>query len=268
MVNIATWNINGIKARHHNLIKWLKNEKPDIVALQEIKCVNEKFPKDEIENLGYNIQIHGQKSFNGVAVLSLMPIEEVNRGLDGDKNDEQARFMEVVVPFNKTIIRIAAIYLPNGNPTHEENQNISQKYKYKIKWMERLKKWTEKQLKLEEPLMIIGDFNVIPNNNDCWDHKIWENDALATKEVKEKFREIKNLGMIDAIEASTNQEHAYTFWDFQKGAWQKNHGIRIDHMLLSPECAKYLESAKIHKQTRAWEKPSDHVPVTINLKNK
>jgi len=262
-MKIATWNINGIKARHDNLIAWLKQAEPDVACLQEIKSVDENFPREEIESLGYNLETHGQKSFNGVALLSKHPFDEVNRGLpllsDNDEPDEQARFIEGVVSTANGIIRIVSLYLPNGNPVETE------KFPYKLKWMERLEVWARQRLAFEEPFILAGDYNVIPMPEDCHDPKTWEGDALFRPESRTAFRRLCNLGLTEAIRHVTDADKTYSFWDYQAGAWPKNNGIRIDHLLMSPEAAKMLRAADIDKYVRDWEKPSDHVPVWVDV---
>nr|WP_321459105.1 exodeoxyribonuclease III [uncultured Cohaesibacter sp.] len=258
-MRIATWNINGIKARHPNLLRWLEEEKPDIACLQEIKSVDEAFPRADIEALGYNVETHGQKSFNGVAILSRLPFEEVNRGLPGDDSDEQARFIEGLFATNKGPLRVISLYLPNGNPVD------SDKYPYKLGWMRRLISWTRERLLLEEAFMLSGDYNVIPTAEDVHDHDAWWGDALYREETLELFRELKALGLTEAFRACNGTPHQYSFWDYQAGAWPRNNGIRIDHHLLSPEAADMLKSCEIQKATRDWEKPSDHVPVMLTL---
>lgn len=254
-MKIVTWNINGIKARLDNLAAWLKESAPDIVCLQEIKSLDETFPKKAVEDLGYRVETHGQKGFNGVAILSKTSPDDVVRGLPGDDADEQARFMEAVFSIDGGVLRVACLYLPNGNPVD------SPKFSYKLSWMARLADWTHERLALEEPLILAGDFNVIPEPYDCRDPAAWENDALFQPESRAALRVIEHLGMSDAVRATTDANGLYTFWDYQAGAWQKNNGIRIDHLLLSPEAARHLRSTTIEKHVRAWEKPSDHVPV-------
>ncbi|MCF6322348.1 MAG: exodeoxyribonuclease III [Rhizobiaceae bacterium] len=262
-MKIATWNINGIKARHDNVIAWLKEAEPDIACLQEVKSVDENFPGSEIEALGYNVETHGQKGFNGVAILSKLPFDEVNRGLPVPDNsaprDEQARFIEGVFSVGQKSLRVVSLYLPNGNPVDTE------KFPYKLSWMARLEAWAQKSLALEEALVLAGDYNVIPMPGDCYDPKAWEGDALFRPESRKAYRRLVNLGFCEAIGNVTSEPQTYTFWDFQAGAWPKNNGIRIDHLLLSPEAANMLQLAGIDKHTRDWEKPSDHVPVWINL---
>ena len=257
-MKIATWNINGVKARIDSLLHWLKDSAPDIVGLQEIKSVDEGFPRLEIEALGYHVETHGQKGFNGVALLSKLPFDEVNRGLPGDEADEQSRFIEGVFSTDKGALRVVSLYLPNGNPIGTE------KFTYKLAWMKRLEKWAAERLALEEPLVLAGDYNVIPQPIDARFPEAWVNDALFQPESRAAFRRLSNLGFIDAIRTVTD-EQVFTFWDYQAGAWQKNNGIRIDHLMLSPEAARHMVSASIEKHVRAWEKPSDHVPAVVVL---
>ncbi|RWX75688.1 exodeoxyribonuclease III [Neorhizobium lilium] len=260
-MKIATWNINGVKARLENLCQWLRESSPDIACLQEIKSVDETFPRLEIEALGYHVETHGQKGFNGVALLSKSKPDEVTRGLPGGENpdgtkDEQSRYIEGVFSVPGGAIRVASIYLPNGNPSDDPV-----KYPYKLAWMERLRRHAEACLLLEEPLILAGDYNVIPEPHDCVDPTVWTTDALFLPQTRAAFRSLENLGLVDAVRATTDAAKLYTFWDYQAGAWQKNNGIRIDHLMLSPEASDRLTSVSIEKHVRAWEKPSDHVPV-------
>ena len=259
-MKIATWNINGVRARIENLVAWLKESDPDIVCLQEIKCQDDAFPRLEVEAAGYHVETNGQKGFNGVAILSKIKPDEVNRGLphldDDDATDEHARFMEAVFSVDGGAIRVCTIYLPNGNPSSDPV-----KYPYKLKWMARLEAFARDRLALEEPLILAGDYNVIPEPHDCWDPKVWATDALFLPTTRNAFRRLENLGFTDAVRASTDAVPAYTFWDYQAGSWQKNWGIRIDHLMLSAEAADKLVSTGIEKHVRSWEKPSDHVPV-------
>jgi exodeoxyribonuclease-3 len=259
-MRIATWNINSIRQRLENLCVWLKERQPDVVCLQETKITDDAFPRGPLEDLGYNLAFHGQKTFNGVAILSKFPLEEVTPGLPGDPADDHARFIEAVVSHPDGIVRVASIYLPNGNPVGTE------KYPYKMRWMDRLRDYAADRLKLEEPLVLAGDYNVIPAPGDVHDPAAWAQDALFLPQTREKFRALINLGLTDAIRACSDTPGLYTFWDYQAGAWQKNNGIRIDHLLLSPLAADRLKAAGIDKYVRAWEKPSDHVPVWIDLK--
>ncbi|MFA7415284.1 MAG: exodeoxyribonuclease III [Rhizobium sp.] len=255
-MKIATWNINGVKARIDNLCQWLETSAPDIVCLQEIKSQDDGFPRMEIEALGYHVETHGQKGFNGVALLSKIRPDEINRGLPGDDGDEQARFIEGVFSVTGGALRVCSLYLPNGNPPDDPV-----KYPYKLSWMERLKTFAEARLALEEPLVLAGDYNVIPEPYDCHDPNVWEGDALFLPTTRQAFRRLENLGFVDAVRATSDDAKLYSFWDYQAGAWQKNNGIRIDHLMLSPEAADRFRSAQIEKQVRSWEKPSDHVPV-------
>lgn len=258
-LRIATWNINGIKARIDRILDWLAESKPDIVCLQEIKSVSENFPASVFEDLNYNVAVHGQKSFNGVAILSKLPFDEVNTGLPGDKDDEQARYLEAVVSLDNSALRVASIYLPNGNPVD------SDKFPYKLAWMDRLTAHARQLLENEEQVVLAGDYNIIPANRDTHDPEAWWGDALFRQESAEKFRQLTNLGLTDAFRACNDDSEEYTFWDFQRGAWQRDHGIRIDHLLLSPQAADHLVTCNIDKHTRGWERPSDHVPIWIEL---
>ena len=258
-MKIVTWNINGVRARIDNLLTWLKESDPDIVCLQEIKTVDDGFPRFEIEALGYHVETHGQKGFNGVAILSKLPFDEVNRGLPGDDTDEQARFIEGVFSTSGGALRVVSLYLPNGNPVGTE------KFPYKLAWMKRLELWALERLALEEPLILAGDYNVIPEPIDAKNPEIWVNDALFQPETRQAFRRLINRGFTEALRATTDAAGIYTFWDYQAGAWQKNNGIRIDHLLLSPEAANRLTSTAVEKHVRAWEKPSDHVPTVAHL---
>ena len=258
-MKIATWNINGIKARLETVKTWLGAASPDIACFQEIKSVDENFPAEVFEELGYNVAVHGQKGFNGVALLSKLPFDEVVRGLPGDPDDVQARYIEGVVSVPSGVVRVVNIYLPNGNPTD------SDKFPYKLAWMERLKARIKELLTYEEPFVVAGDYNVIPTSADVYDPAAWLNDALFRPESRAHFRALLNLGLTDAFRACHDEPHQFTFWDYQAGAWQKNHGLRIDHFLLSPQAADRLETCDIDSEPRGWEKPSDHVPVVLEL---
>lgn len=253
-MRIVTWNINGIRARLAILQTWLEQNKPDIVCLQEIKTVDEGFPRAELEALGYTVETFGQKSWNGVAILSRIKFDEVHRGLPGDEGDEQSRLIEGVFSVEGGLIRVCCIYLPNGNPVDTE------KFTYKLDWMERLTRFVEGRLALEEPFILLGDYNIIPADIDAKDPDAWRGDALFRPESLERFRTLTHLGLTDALRAVTD-EPSYTFWDFQQGAWRRDFGIRIDHLLLSPQAADRLDDVTVHKEVRGWDKPSDHVPV-------
>lgn len=256
---IGTWNVNSVKSRAAHLQRWLKERAPDVVCLQETKCVDEAFPRGPFEDLGYNIAVHGQKTYNGVAILSKHSFDEVTAGLPGDHTDDHARFLEVVISVGGGVVRVASIYLPNGNPV------ASDKFRYKLAWMDRLTAYARSRLPLEEPLVLAGDFNVIPTPADAKHPEKWENDALFQPETRAKFRELAHLGMVDAVRAASDDPGLYTFWDFQSGAFARDDGIRIDHLMLSSRAADKLTAAGIDRAMRGGEKPSDHVPVWIDL---
>lgn len=254
-MKIASFNINGIKARMNALSDWLNESNPDIAILQEIKTIDENFPREVFEDMGYNVVTHGQKSFNGVAIFSKLPIDDVRRRLPGDDTDEQARYVEVDIAG----ITICGLYLPNGNPVDSE------KYPYKLAWMARLKARAAELLESETPFLMAGDFNIIPEPMDCYDPAAWEGDALFLPQSRAAYREILHLGLRDAFRLVDPRPMNYTFWDFQAGAWAKNHGIRIDHFLLSPELVDRLLTCQIDKDVRGRDKPSDHVPIWVEL---
>lgn len=254
-MRIATWNVNSIKQRLENVLAWLAETSPDVVCLQETKSPDEVFPREPFESAGYNVAIHGQKAFNGVAILSKLPFDEVTPGLPGDPSDDHARFLEAVVSTKDGAVRVASIYLPNGNPV------ATDKYPYKLGWMERLLAYVPQRLALEEPLILAGDYNVIPADGDVYDPSAWRGDALFLPQTLERFRSLINLGLVDALRTTTDAPGMYSFWDYQAGAWQKNKGLRIDHLLLSPQAADRLTAVGIDKHVRGREKPSDHTPV-------
>ena len=258
MVSIATWNVNSVNARLPNVLDWLAAAKPDIALLQEIKCLDPAFPTEAMAEIGYNAAVHGQKSYNGVAILSRHPIEDVRRGLPGDEGDEQARYLEATVGD----LRVATIYLPNGNPIGTE------KFAYKLAWMERLRAHAAALLDLDQPVVLGGDYNVIPAPEDCHDPKAWAGDALFQPESRRAFRALLHLGYTEAFRALHPDERgAYSFWDYQGGAFQLDHGIRIDHLLLSPQAADRLLACAIDKAPRRQPKASDHTPVTVTLQD-
>ncbi|WP_299783050.1 exodeoxyribonuclease III [uncultured Roseobacter sp.] len=258
-MKIATFNINGIKARINALPEWLDDTQPDVVVLQEIKSVDEAFPTELFEERGYNVATHGQKSFNGVAILSKHPLEDVTRGLPGDDSDEQARWIEATIMGTSHALRVCGLYLPNGNPVP------GPKYDYKLAWMARLKARAEALLAEETPFLMAGDYNIIPQAEDAATPDGWREDALFRLESRAAFRELINLGLTEAFRARTQGPGHYSFWDYQAGAWNRNHGIRIDHLLLCPQTADLLTDCVIDKDVRGRDKPSDHVPVWIDL---
>jgi len=253
-MKIATWNINSLKVRLEHVRSWLASAQPDVLCLQELKLADEAFPGLAFAELGYQCATHGQKTYNGVAILSKTAIEDVTRGLPGDPADTQARYIEGVTG-GKSPVRVASIYLPNGNPVG------SDKYPYKLSWLKRLKAHASRLLALEERLVLAGDYNVIPHDIDCWDPAAWRSDALFALDTRLAFTAFQALGLTDAVRACHAEPGLYSFWDYQAGAWQKNWGIRIDHLMLSPQAADRLEASGIDKTVRAWEQPSDHVPV-------
>ncbi|MEC7668214.1 exodeoxyribonuclease-3 [Pseudooceanicola nitratireducens] len=258
-MRIATFNINGIKARHAALTDWLDEANPDVVLLQEIKSVDENFPRELFEDRGYNVETHGQKSFNGVAILSKLPLEDVTRGLQGDDDDEQARWIEATVVGNHTAVRICGLYLPNGNPAP------GPKYDYKLAWMERLRHRAKDLMDMEEPALMAGDYNIIPQAEDAAKPDSWREDALFRLDSRDAYRRVLNLGFTEAFRSRHPEPEQYSFWDYQAGAWQRNNGIRIDHILMTPQCADLMVDVGIEKELRGREKPSDHVPVWVEL---
>lgn len=257
-MKIATFNINGVKARAEALPAWMDEAAADVVFLQEIKSVDDSFPREMFESRGYRVETHGQKGFNGVAILSRLPLTDVTRGLPGDAADEQARWIEATIAAPRPL-RLCALYLPNGNPAP------GPKYDYKLRWMARMQARAAKLLAAEMPVVMAGDYNVIPQVEDAARPDAWLEDALFLPETRKAFRRLLNLGFTDAVRARDPRPGIYTFWDYQAGAWEKNNGIRIDHFLLSPQAADLLRGAGIDKATRGREKPSDHVPVWIDL---
>jgi len=256
---IATFNVNSVRQRITHLLGWLKARGPDIVCLQELKCMDEAFPREEIEALGYQVETFGQKTFNGVALLSKFPLTIEARGLPGFE-DEQARYIEAIASLPGSALRIASIYFPNGNPAP------GPKYAYKLAFMAALTRHAKTLLSYEEPLVLAGDYNIIPEARDAKEPKLWEADALALPQSRAAFHSLLNLGFTEALRATTDAAGLYSFWDYQAGAWPRDNGIRIDHLLLSPLAADRLVEAGIDKDMRAAEKPSDHVPVWARLR--
>jgi exodeoxyribonuclease-3 len=251
-MRIATWNVNSIKVRLPLLLEWLKVDQPDVVLLQEIKCEEVNFPALEIQSAGYDVLVRGQKSYNGVAILSRSKANLRAEALPGDTADTHARYLEADIGG----FVVASIYLPNGNPIPGE------KFAYKLAWMERLYKHAQELLKEEKPVILGGDFNVIPEAMDAENPAAWKNDALFQPESRSAWRKIINTGYYDAFRLlHPTQKHAYTFWDYQAGAYDRDDGIRIDHLFLSPEAADRLRSTKIIRDLRGKPTPSDHVPM-------
>jgi exodeoxyribonuclease III len=254
-MRIATFNVNGIAARLPRLLEWLDTFQPDVAGLQEIKCMDDKFPRLEIESRGYHLETHGQKSFNGVALLSKTPITQILRGLPGNSEDEQARYIQGCIEG----ITIGNLYLPNGNPLP------GPKFDYKLAWMDRLIAHAQGLLAQEIPLVLMGDYNVCPQDVDVFSLAAMADDALLQPESRQRFRHLMHLGFTDAIRALQPEGRAYTFWDYQAGAWPKDHGLRIDHLLLSPQAADRLEDAGVDRLPRAKDKASDHTPVWVRI---
>jgi exodeoxyribonuclease III len=259
-MRIATWNVNSIRQRLEHVLGYLKQVEPDVLCLQEIKCTDDLFPRAEIEAAGYHCQVHGQKGFNGVALLARHPLEATS-GLPGDPDDVQARYIEAKIPNGQGQLHVASIYLPNGNPVDTD------KYPYKLAFMDRLIAHARQRLDEGATLVLAGDYNVIPEPRDVADPENWTRDALFLPPTRERFRTLLSLGLTDALRATTDAAGLYSFWDYQAGAWQRNKGIRIDHLLLSAQAADRLIDVTIDKDTRAADKPSDHVPVRVELRD-
>lgn len=260
MLRIATWNVNSVKSRLAHLLEYLKTAAPDILLLQELKCVEDAFPYMEIEELGYNVAVCGQKTYNGVAILSKYPLEDVIKILPGDESDEQARYVEAVVSLEGRAIRVASVYVPNGqSPT-------SDKFPYKLKFFDRLHDHIEKLLEHEEVLVIGGDYNIAPEAIDVFAPQQLEGTCCFHKDERAKWRRLIHLGLTEAFRAiHPYREKSYSWWDYRGGGWQRDQGMRIDHLLLSPQAADRLKDSDIDKTPRGWEKASDHTPVWAEL---
>ena len=256
-MRIASWNVNSAKARQDHILDYLKVGSADVLLIQETKTQDVNFPVDLYQDAGWNVVFHGQKSYNGVAIAARQPLTDVMSGLPGDAEDEQARYMEATIDG----VRVATIYLPNGNPAP------GPKFDYKLAWMERLNRRAEELLRDEIPVVLAGDFNVIPQDIDCYDPPGWEGDALTRAESRAAFNRLSLLGYTDALRACHPGQVLYSYWDYQAGAWQKDNGVRIDHLMLSPEAADRLVAAEVDKGPRGLEKPSDHTPVWVDLRD-
>jgi exodeoxyribonuclease-3 len=256
-LRIASFNINGIKARLPRLLEWLEETRPSVACLQEIKTQDEGFPAADFEQIGYRAIWHGQKGFNGVAILADRELAEVHRGLPGDPEDLQARYIEAEVGD----VRVVNLYLPNGNP------HPGPKFDYKLEWMRRLRLRLQELRARERPTVVVGDFNVIPEDKDVFSVRAMQHDALMQPESRDAYRRILNDGWTDAIDTLNPAGGVWTFWDYQAGAWQRDHGFRIDHLLLSPEAADRLVAAGVDKAYRGREKASDHAPVWVELRD-
>ncbi len=257
-MKLATWNVNSIRARIEHVTDWLEQARPDVVALQELKAVEENVPVEKLESAGYQIQIAGQKAYNGVAILSRHPLESVQIGLPGNEEDAAARYIEAWVDAGAKGFRFASIYLPNGNPTD------GPKFSYKLEWMEHLRAHAQGLLRHEEAVVLAGDFNVCPTDEDAHDASGMVDDALCRPETRSRFRSILNLGYTDAYRGMRPDEHEYTYWDYGR-AFAQDRGLRIDHMLLSPQAADRLKDCGVDKEPRKKLKPSDHTPFWCEL---
>jgi exodeoxyribonuclease-3 len=255
MLRIVTWNVNSVRARLPNVLEWLAEAQPDVLLMQEIKCETASFPFMDFKSAGYDVHAHGQKSYNGVAIASKHKMEDIVEGLKGGGEDAQSRYMEATVQG----VRVASIYLPNGNPV------ASEKYPYKLAWMARLKDRAAELLKTEMPVVLGGDYNVIPEEIDVHNPQDWLGDALFLPQSRAAFRDILQLGYTEMFRAQNPGTQAYTFWDYQAGAWQRDNGIRIDHFLLSPEAVDRSGACTIDRGPRGKEKASDHTPVIIEI---
>lgn len=254
MARIATWNVNSIKQRAGHLAAWARAAEPDVILLQELKCAEDAFPRMEIEAAGYNAVVVGQKSYNGVAILSREAITDVRTTLPGDESDTQARYVEA----ETCGIRVASIYLPNGNPVD------SDKYAYKLAWMRRLRAHALDLLRREQPFVLGGDYNCAPSDDDVYDPEGFADDALCRPETRQAFRALVYLGLCEAWRALHGDRHVYSYWDYG-AAFRNDDGLRIDHLLLSPQAADRLRGCEIDTTPRGWDKPSDHTPVICEL---
>lgn len=257
-MKIASWNVNSVLARQLHLLTWLRTASPDVVLLQEIKVTEDRFPSDAVGDLGYNVAVHGQRTYNGVAILSKRPIDVLTTTLPGNDEDVQARYLEAVTDG----IRVASIYAPNGNPVD------SDKFAYKRRWLGCLYERVRVLLASEDAFVLGGDYNVAPDDDDVYDPAAWRNDALCRPEARAAFRRIIHLGLTDALrDPSPDRPHRYTWWDYRGGAWPADRGLRIDHLLLSPAAADRLVEADVDRSPRGWEKASDHAPVWCLIDN-
>ena len=254
-MRIASWNVNSAKARLDHITGYLAADKTDILLMQEIKSQDANFPREVFTEMGWHIAVHGQKTYNGVAIASRFPMDDITAGLPGDDTDEQARYLEATVAG----VGVATIYLPNGNPVP------GPKFDYKLAWMERLYSRAMELAAREIPVVLGGDYNVIPHDIDCYDPAGWEGDALTHPESRGAFFKLCNAGYMDALRAIHPTGAHYTYWDYQAGAWQRDNGVRIDHLLLSPEAGDRLVTVGVDKAPRGLEKPSDHTPIWCEL---
>ena len=257
-MKITSWNVNSVRARIENILNYIKEFKPDILFLQEIKTQEITFPKDDFKKLGYDSYVFGQKSYNGVAFLSKLKILNIDKNFIKDKL-KQSRIITGEVKIKSKNIKLINIYVPNGNPVNTE------KYEYKKNWLDLFNKNIKKALKNNSNIIISGDFNVIPEEIDVYDSKRYENDALFKLEIRKKYRELINLGFVDVYRHYNRNKQEYTFWDYFAGSWQKNYGMRIDHFIVSNNILENLKSININKKPRSKTKPSDHTPIELEI---
>jgi exodeoxyribonuclease III len=259
-MKIASWNVNSVKVRLPHLLAFLEDAKPDILCLQETKCLADEFPRLEIAALGYRVETLGQRAYNGVALVSREPARDIVVGLPGFA-DEQARYVEASfgTAGDGGEVRVASAYVPNGNPTGTD------KFAYKLAWMEGMVAHAEDLLRREIPFVIAGDYNVCPTDEDVYDPVAWRDDALCRIETRSRFRALLHLGLTDAYRAFHRESHRYTFWDYQAGRWNRDEGLRIDHLLLSPHAADRVAACEIDKRPRAKDRASDHTPIWCEL---
>ncbi len=254
---ISSWNINSVRIRTENINQYLKKKDPDILMFQEIKCEDDKFPYKFFEEKKYNCYVYGQKSYNGVAIISKKKLSNIDKSFKDPNN--QSRLISSDIKINGKLIKLICIYLPNGNPVNTD------KYPYKLNWLKNFINFLKKEMNKYEGMIIGGDFNIIPNSNDVDNPEDWENDALYRLEVRKEFRKIINLGFKDSFRLFNNEDKQYTFWDYTQGSWQRNKGLRIDHFLISDKLIKNIKNVEIDKFTRGLEKPSDHAPIRITI---
>ena len=257
-MKIISWNVNSVRARIENIKNYIKDSSPDVLLLQEIKTQNENFPYDEFKKMGYLSHVFGQKSYNGVAIISKHELSNINNSFIKD-NFKQSRIITAELKFKKKLIELINIYVPNGNPVDTE------KYEYKKEWLRKFITNIKKRIQKNSNILIAGDFNIIPEEVDVHDFKRYENDALGRLEIRKKYRELINLGFKDVYRFKNKTKQEYTFWDYFAGSWQKNYGMRIDHFLLSNSLIDNIKSIKINKKPRSKEKPSDHTPIELEI---
>lgn len=258
-ITIATWNVNSVRTRLPHLLGWLESDRPDIVLLQELKCTDEQFPRMEIEELGYNIATYGEKTYNGVAILSKYQIDDVARGLNENSDDRQARYIEAVVYHPELVVRVASVYVPNGQDA------LSEKFSYKLRFLEKFTEHIKNILAYNEVLVVGGDYNIAPDDADVHNPKEWEGSVLTHNEVRRAWKKIINLGMYDACEVNGDNDSRYTWWDYRGNSFAVDDGLRIDHFLLSPQAMDRLGGHCVNRGVRAMERPSDHAPVIIEI---